>query len=287
MNRFDEMRRLVQTELLLDLYPNNVYAAWSVARKLRDGYSGSAIQVRNTTTNALIDIGFSFSLLNESYLSSQIGAGGATVKILYGQGISGINLVQVNNAIQPTIVSGGSIIKSNNKPYIKFANNYLISTLAQTPIFDKNSTFYIVFESQAETVISGLFEEVVADLTPSNQRIVVYSDTTISKNHSNYAATSPTGNLTLNFSAQQPQSTRRIFAIRKSGGTVYAYDETGLVASGAYSLSFLEDTIFQMGRQQAGPLYFNGKIAEAIVYSEAHNDITRNAIINNMKSFYH
>ena len=68
---------------LLDSYPG-AYAAWSL-RKLRNAYTGYAIQVTRTSDSATQDIGFVGEDLDTSALTSFIGANTGQVSIWYDQ----------------------------------------------------------------------------------------------------------------------------------------------------------------------------------------------------------
>jgi hypothetical protein len=104
--------------LLLDLYPNAA-AAYSL-RKLRDAYTGSAIEVRRTSDNAEQDIGFVNNELDLATLESFCSGTDGFVTTWYDQSGNGRNATQTTSANQSQIVSSGSVILENNKPTLQF-----------------------------------------------------------------------------------------------------------------------------------------------------------------------
>lgn len=119
---------------LLDSYPG-AYVAYSL-RKLRNAYSGSAIQVRRSSDNTTQDIGFDSSgNLNTTSLTSFVGSSSGYISIWYDQSGNGYNLTQGTNANQPRIVNAGTIEVGNSLPTIRFirANSTIL----------KNTTFTI------------------------------------------------------------------------------------------------------------------------------------------------
>ena len=108
---------------LLDTYPDAA-AAYSV-RKLRSAYTGSAIRVRRSSDNTESDIGFTaLGNLDTTALTSFCGSGDGFATTWYDQSGNGLNVTQTTAALQPQIVSGGSVITSTGiggaKPSFSF-----------------------------------------------------------------------------------------------------------------------------------------------------------------------
>lgn len=115
---------------LLDTY-TGAAVAYSV-RLLRTAYTGNAIRVRRSSDNTEQDIGFDISgNLNESALTTFVGAGNGFVTTWYDQSGNGRNATQSTAANQPRIVNAGTIEKQNNKPAI-FANSAINSLISST-----------------------------------------------------------------------------------------------------------------------------------------------------------
>jgi|688.fasta_scaffold591444_1 hypothetical protein len=106
---------------LLDTYPNAA-AAYSV-RKLRAGYTGSAIKVRRSSDNTEQDIGFTaLGNLDESALTTFCSGTNGFVTTWYDQSGNANNSTQTTAANQPQIVSSGAVITVNSKPATNFTN---------------------------------------------------------------------------------------------------------------------------------------------------------------------
>jgi hypothetical protein len=99
----------------------NAALAYSL-RKMRDAYAGSAIQVRRSSDNATLDIGFTTTGdLDTSALKAFVGAGNsAFVTVWYDQSGNGINVAQPTQANQPRIVNAGLVDRKNGVPAILF-----------------------------------------------------------------------------------------------------------------------------------------------------------------------
>lgn len=105
---------------LLDTY-TGAAAAYSAARRLSSAYTGSLIRVRRSSDNAEQDIGYDANnLLDESALTTFVGAGNGFVTTWYDQSGNALNVNQSTAANQPQIVSSGSVLKDNSKPKIQF-----------------------------------------------------------------------------------------------------------------------------------------------------------------------
>lgn len=134
--------------LLLDTY-TGAAAAYSL-RKLRDAYAGSAIRVRRSSDNAEQDIGFDGNDLDESALTTFVGANDGFVVTWYDQSGGGDDQVQATASKQPSIVDAGSIITLNGKPSLGFGNHELSSsTLVSSDVLGagyENTTVMVMNE---------------------------------------------------------------------------------------------------------------------------------------------
>jgi hypothetical protein len=128
---------------LLDTYSGSS-AAYSAARRLATAYTGSLIRVRRSGDNAEQDIGYTAgNVLDESALTTFVGANNGFVTTWYDQSGNGNDAVQATASNQPQIVSIGSVILENAKPamtfidlndYLQFSSNF--SAFNNTSIFN-------------------------------------------------------------------------------------------------------------------------------------------------------
>jgi hypothetical protein len=123
-----------RNKFLLDQYAGAA-AAYSL-RKLRSGYTGSAIRVRRSSDNTEQDIGFtSAGNLDESALTTFVGANDGFVVTWYDQSGNAVDLTQSSASNQPLIVISGTIITSNGKNAVEFTSRNKIIEISNTSIF--------------------------------------------------------------------------------------------------------------------------------------------------------
>lgn len=123
---FAQLFQSVQ-QLLLDQYSDSI-GAWSVSRKLRTAYTGSAIKVREDGGGTVLDIGFDGNgNLDEAALLLHCGVNSGFIHTIYDQGTTSNDGVQLVAANQPRIALNGVIDKDNGKPAMHFdgVNDYL------------------------------------------------------------------------------------------------------------------------------------------------------------------
>lgn len=106
---------------ILDSLSASSAAAFST-RKLRSAYAGKCMNVRRSSDNAAIDIGFVNNTLDTVALLAHVGAGDGFVTKWYDQSGNGNDAIQVVAVNQPTIVLSGVVKTINSFPSIQFAN---------------------------------------------------------------------------------------------------------------------------------------------------------------------
>lgn len=145
--------------LILDTYTGAV-AGYSL-RKLRNAYTGAAIQVTRTSDSATQDIGFDGSgNLDTSSLTSFIGANTGVISKWYDQSGNSEDMSQSTQANMATIVSSGTLITQGGLPAARFdGSNDAYTSIQSTNPFSftggvsivyavyKNSTAYKQYES--------------------------------------------------------------------------------------------------------------------------------------------
>ena len=139
------------TGLLNETYGSGAAAAYSV-RRLNGLYTGSAIQVERSSDNTTQDIGFTVDGdLDESALTTFCTGTTCKVRTWYDQSVtggtgSGNDAVQTTYGYQPTIYTGGAIVKENGRVALIFsgANRFNITAinLTQVGYFGVNNFSY-------------------------------------------------------------------------------------------------------------------------------------------------
>lgn len=117
----------ISFQYLLDLY-GSAAVAYSL-RKLRVGYTGSAIRIRRSSDNTESDIGFaSNNQLDTGAINSFAGSGNAFVTKWYDQSGNGRDAIQPTAANQPIIQTSGVVITNGGKPAIENTSSTFLYT---------------------------------------------------------------------------------------------------------------------------------------------------------------
>lgn len=95
--------------VLLDEISVGAWGAWSSARKLRSAYPGKAFNVRRSSDNTTMDIGFAGNAVDTATLLSFCGSGSGFITKLYDQSGNGRDFAQAAVANQPKIVNLGAL----------------------------------------------------------------------------------------------------------------------------------------------------------------------------------
>jgi hypothetical protein len=269
-------------QYFLDLFPSAYYYSLNRGSVL----SGDVARLRQNATSLEIDV--EAEEINQSTLTALFPSSGQLrARILYNQGSAGaFNMPSVVSTEGANVSDEDRLPYTfNSIPFLGFQNAPQLqrsSNLSAT-ILDKNSTVYLVYRSQYTLSSQGVFYEQQA--TSSQQRVGLFSATTASGfTHSVHRpATTVT---VLSYGGQQPTNTLRVVAYRKTGTTVEAFDENGLVDSATVSETFASATFFELGRQAIGGLNFTGFCGAVIVRTSADDNTTLNNIINFLKTEY-
>jgi hypothetical protein len=130
---------------LLDLYPS-ASAAYSL-RKLRAGYTGSAIRVRRASDNTEKNIGFVNNVLDTSSLTTFCSGTNGFVKTWFDQSGNALNFDTTSSSAQPKIIDNGS--------YLGYLQT-LIGMPGSYQFKNNNSySYFSVFQNFGECIIMG------------------------------------------------------------------------------------------------------------------------------------
>lgn len=265
--------------LLLDTYAGAV-GAYSM-RKLTNAYGGPALRVRRSNDNAEQDIGFdSSNVLNESALTTFVGANSGYVTKWYDQSGSGKDMTQTTTGSQPRIVNAGTVDTKSSKPCIYFdgSNDFLASTLSSVTNFSIVGASHVTGTADANMIgiaRSANFE--IGVLSVTNWGIIVHPTlaaiVTTSTGAKQYNSTPLTATTDTSYLYHGNWT--------GSGSTVrYRRNGTDATASGATAANLRSGT--------GSPTYYSGYAFEFIVYNadkwESRSDIE--AAVNGYYSFY-
>lgn len=263
--------------LLLDTY-SGAAGAYSL-RKLRTAYTGSAIRVRRSNDNTEQDIGFDGDgNLDESALTTFVGANSGFVTTWYDQSGNGRNATQTTSGNQPRIVNSGTVDKVNSKPSIFFNrtnNNWL------------NTAFS--FSSAV-----SIFNVLNVTGTSGNDRIGVYHNSTFAFGRqalnnwgiqvvSDLAAvitTSPSiAQFTTQILALTANTTYLAYGNWNGNATAVNYARNGTLATASNTSGS------NLRTGETGNAYFNGYISESVIYL-SNQSTNRTGIETNINGYY-
>ena len=123
----------------------NYYAMYGL-RKIKEGYTGNCIEVRESNGNAIANIGFdTHGNLDEAALLAHCGGNDGFVKTWYDQsGGTSFDLAQSGTGKQPKIVESGAVLRANGRPTMKFdGTNDLVKRSIGTDDGSPHSIFFV------------------------------------------------------------------------------------------------------------------------------------------------
>lgn len=268
--------------------PKIVYAF----RIINSNYSGKCIKVRRSSDDTTQDIGFSSGILDESALTTFVGANDGFVHTWYDQSGMGFDATQTTNANQPKIVSSGTVIKENLKPTLDFgtsSNQWYLATPTSAAVgilYSKQALTYIhvariIDYASSNAAIFGQTNTqydqglLVSQYTAGSRRTLLRINGTIRNDNSGAA---------YQLWADDALALTEIFG---DSSSVSAYNNgTSVTLTDSSAMPSLNYNNTQsIGYYYALANNMNGKISELIIYTT--NIVSnRSNIESNINSFY-
>ena len=253
---------------LLDTYSGSS-VAYSAARRLSSTYTGSLIRVRRSSDNAEQDIGYTAgNVLDESALTTFVGANDGFVTTLYDQSGNSKDATQATASNQHRIVSSGTIETISGKPAFNTLTRPPISLTSTTyknavivgKVDTQNFINYVIGISSPST--TGLFfngtlggVDGLGGYDGSNVRTIAGEDT---NRHLGWFQ-------------------------MKSSKLFVAKDGASETDTGSFAASLNLKEIG--GRSGGSNIYFQGKIQEVIIYN-TDETANKSGIETNINTFY-
>lgn len=270
----------VQSEFLppvCDAVTGTLTAAFGL-RKLRSAYAGAAIQVRNTTTASLTDIGFDANGdLDIAALNAAIGAANGRVRTWYDQSGNGRNFTNTVNSTQPIIYdnSVGGVIKNNGRPALSMVNQGMLGATQWFNNADQYCSIVVDIRSSGSNYgiitsrISGFDDSPAMYYNPS-------PSPTTTRSGGGCSAFAETEQIV--FSAQFDAGVNSYLWVN-------SVLEAGPCNNGAYSNL---GTVTALGTTRQGDAYnSNYYLQELIVWSTLMGDTRQSAIVEANQSKYY
>jgi hypothetical protein len=257
---------------LLDTY-SGAAAAYSAARRLSSTYTGSLIRVRRSSDNTEQDIGYNGSnVLDETALTTFVGAGNGFVTTWYDQSGNGNNVTQSTASYQPKIVNSGSVITLLSKPTIDFS----ITTGFQQLDFSSGSytaaSAFTVFNRANNISTYGVIYAYAG---------AAYSFHQPFSNGETYDGFFMTSRLSLGGNMQTAGN--YILQQINNGSTLIDYYNS--TATNSVSGTFAKSSIYKIAGNADPMYYFSDKMTEHILWlSDKSSD--RTGINTNINTYY-
>jgi hypothetical protein len=258
---------------ILDTY-TGAAVAYSAARRLSSSYTGALIRVRRSSDNTEQDIGYNGSnVLDESALTSFVGANNGFVTKIYDQSGNGRDVIRTTAVDQPKIVSSGTIETDGSKPAVNFdsykpmlyatgVTYYAAATVAK--VTTQTTINYLLGYGSGGPYYNGSYFGAGSNFGAfdgSNLRGITGGD--------------------LNRNLQWLNLTSSKLYVSKNGGSV---TDAGAFSS---SLTFGGNSLDGLGGRDVGTdgLYFKGKVQEVILWS-SEQSANASGIKSNINTFY-
>jgi len=264
------------TGLLNESYGSGAAAAYSV-RRLNGLYTGAAIEVERSSDNTTQDIGFDVDgNLDESALTTFCTGTTCKVRTWYDQSVtggtgSGNDAQQTDHTKQPTIYTGGAIVKENGRVAVDFdgTNDELTGAA-----YDQATTSFVLVQTN-DTTTSGSRAWGVASATiNSKETFAMDADFSL-----RYDGAFSAGTLTPAASTQYLR-----FAVRSTSAQTEHVNSVQNI-NDTQTLPNVNGTIKISNVSQGGTHYYDGKVQEAIIYA-SDKSTDRTSIESNIGDYF-
>jgi hypothetical protein len=265
-------------ELLLDTY-SGAAAAYSL-RKLSSTYTGSAIRVRRSSDNTEQDIGFDGSgNLNQSTLTTFVGAGSGYVVTWYDQSGNNINMTWWQAVTQAKIVNSGTIETLNSNPCLN-TTGINVFYRPNNPVAGYTNVDYqtLYAVGKIETAGNNFF----VNYEDSYERIYINSSGNFEFYKNDFGTPFPGSPLVAGrtFTLAGPSTNPFVLYVNMRSLNLYAsYNGNSESSLGAWG------SAMRANRYLNGFGYYQGKLSEMIMWNSDQSS-NKTGIDTNMNTFY-
>jgi len=260
------------------LTASNPAASSYSLRQLSSNYTGYAIQVRRSSDNATMDIGFLGGNLDTTALKTFTGSNNAYVSTWYDQSGSGRNASQASTSLQPCIVLSGVIYRQNNSPTVYFNGSNQLSTAAFTNGYPNAFTLAICAGVKTNTTYSTFGNKTNGNLPGPwdmyNSSLLISNGTGASNFALNTPINSTTGFAQWTFQSDATSGTAYVNGVANGSG-----------ATGSCSDASIATAII-LGSRTDGVTSLNGWISEFITFPAVLSATDRQTLELNQANYY-
>lgn len=292
----------IPQDLFLDTYGFGASAAWSL-RKLDKDYTGNAVQIRRSSDNATLDVGFSGNQLDTTAIKDFCSGVTCFVRTWYDQSGNGNNAVQTGTTLQPVIYESGAVVRTGgtkNLPSIRWdaTDDNLpatINNISTTSALD----IFCVYSSNlaaAADVNTAVLWNIAGNSNASMSHASITAFLTGERMQLNVRHTGSTRRIGSNTYTRNANTLVVENSVFLTSGTSFFQNNAGvslnLLSGGVTtttnctpSASTLGTNAFNIGSDISGPFYANQRISEMIVYL-ADKSTDRSAMTSAINTFY-
>ena len=265
-------------ELLLDTY-SGAAAAYSL-RKLSSTYTGSAIRVRRSSDNTEQDIGFDGSgNLNQSTLTTFVGAGSGYVVTWYDQSGNNIHMNWWQAVTQAKIVNSGTIETLNSNPCLN-TTGINVYYRPYNPVAGYTNVDYQTLYAVGKIETSG--NNFFVNYEDSYERIYINSSGNFEFYKNDFGTPYPGSPLVggRTFTLAGPSTNPFVLYVNMRSLNLYAsYNGNSESSLGAWG------SAMRANRYLNGFGYYQGKLSEMIMWNSDQSS-NRTGINTNINTFY-
>jgi hypothetical protein len=262
----------------IGLTASNPAASSYSLRQLSSSYAGYAIQVRRSSDNATMDIGFLAGNLDTTTLKTFVGSNNAYVSIWYDQSGSGRNASQANTSLQPCIVLSGVIYRQNNLPTVYFNGSNRLSTVAFTNGYPNAFTLAICAGVKTNTTYSTFGNKTNNNLPGPwdiyNSAFLISNGVGASAFSLNTPINSTTGFAQWTFQSDATSASAYVNGIANGSGSPVSCSDASIA------------TAIILGSRTDGATSLNGWISEFITFPAVLSATDRQTTESNQATYY-
>jgi hypothetical protein len=271
------------SSFVLDTVDNTGLVVALSYRRLRTAWTGGAVELRRSNNNAMATIGFSGEHYDTAAQTTHLGGNDGFLATWLNQAANGLNATQTTNANQPRLASGGTAEVLGTRQAAR-----LIHTSQQfmdiASIGSGSAATAIVVWAANSATPSGYDGPLLGNWT---------SDTTQGQHwpftdgnlYDNFCHSNRSSAAVSSWGITSPSVAS---IISQSGSYRFWFNNVLRINNATGNTTIRTASGHRIGRSDSpgGANYWNGRVAELIVFKRALSDTERTAIQSNIAAYY-